>query len=358
MYVGGLEAIPPVVPEDRELEDLQWVAPRELHRKWQRLEVRIAPPLIPILEELASAGEADFAEIAARVARVNDEMEADGPRIEFVPDVLMIPLQTPTLPPATHTNCYLVGSRDFLIVDPGSADPGEVARLLRHVARRRSSGPEPRAVVLTHHHEDHVGGAVAVASKLGIPVMAHAATWERWEDGGTLTTEGLVRELGDADVVSLAGGERLRVLHTPGHAEGHVALHDEAGGNLFAGDLVSGISTILVDTASGNLDRYLASLTRIRDTGAQTLFPAHGPPLMSPASDIQRVLDHRGERESKIVDALRDGPKPVDEVARIAYADTPGAAPALALSQATSHLDRLVRMGRGRRDGELWSLVP
>jgi glyoxylase-like metal-dependent hydrolase (beta-lactamase superfamily II)/8-oxo-dGTP pyrophosphatase MutT (NUDIX family) len=358
MYVTWRDVPEEPSPEDPgELLDLQWARPRDLVERWRRLEIRIAPPVLPMLDGLAEASAAGegIDEIVARLTDINDDMEADGPRIEFVPDVFMIPLATPTLPPATHTNCYLVGSRDFLVLDPGSDDPEEIARLLRHVRRREAStGGRAAGVVLTHHHVDHVGGAAAVAGELGVPVRAHAETWRRWGGGGGLAAERRI-ELRDGETIELDGGERLRVLHTPGHAAGHVALRDDPTGTLFAGDLVSGVSTILIDSAPGSLDAYLESLERIRDSGATTLFPAHGPPLISPAKAVQRVIDHRAEREGRILDAVREGATSLDEIARRAYADTPDAPPGLASAQTAAHLERLERRGAVRAIGSGWT---
>jgi glyoxylase-like metal-dependent hydrolase (beta-lactamase superfamily II)/8-oxo-dGTP pyrophosphatase MutT (NUDIX family) len=356
MYVAALPR-PLKTRTSGELEDLEWAQPRRLHERWGNLEIRVAPPLIPILETLARVEEAAPEQIAARLRSVNDEMEADGPRIEFVRDVLMIPVETRTLPPATHTNCYLVGSREFVIVDPGSGDPAEVARLSRHVRRRMAGGRSAAKILLTHHHGDHVGGAVSLSRELGVGVVAHAATWEQWQEGETLREGGRAEAVADGDEIHLSGGERLRIHHTPGHADGHLAICETRQGSLFGGDLVSGVSTILVGSASGDLDRYLASLERIRDLGARTLFPAHGPPLISPAKAVQSVLDHRSRREGQIVQALRDGPKELEEIVRIAYEDTPGAAPGLAVRQASSHLDRLCLLGRVQREGSRWSLT-
>ena len=350
MFVAQLDEPIPIDPSVAgELFDIHWTSARALRDEWRDLAVRVAPPLIPILQELADAETESLAEIAARLRAVNELMEADGPRIEFVPDVLMMPLPTPTLPPATTTNCYWVGSSEFVLIDPGSADAQSCARLLRHVRRREAEGGRAKAVVLTHHHLDHVGGARAVARELDVPVLAHPLTWRAlgpWD-----VSRG---DLEDGDVLELAGGERLEILHTPGHAPGHVALLERRRGSLFAGDLVSGVSTILVDSAPGSLDEYLASLERIRDAGAKTLFPAHGPPMIDPAADVQRVLEHRARREAQILDAVGSATSIVD-IVREAYADTPRADPALAASQATSHLARLERLGKVRREGAGWS---
>ncbi|MGH2570722.1 MAG: NUDIX hydrolase, partial [bacterium] len=69
MFVVELpEPARPTGGGDAELLDLQWAEPRELHRRWRELEIRVAPPLIPILGELAAAENASVEEIAARVA--------------------------------------------------------------------------------------------------------------------------------------------------------------------------------------------------------------------------------------------------------------------------------------------------
>jgi glyoxylase-like metal-dependent hydrolase (beta-lactamase superfamily II)/8-oxo-dGTP pyrophosphatase MutT (NUDIX family) len=358
MYVAPFDAaIEPSPAEPGELLDMHWEDPVVLVRRWRELEIRVAPPLIPMLPELA-VGADDAGSLAKRLAALNTEMEADGPRIEFVPDVLTLLLPTPTLPPATHTNCYLVGSRELLVVDPGARDPEECDRVVRHVRRRAAEGGVPKAVVLTHHHGDHVGGAARVAEALGVGVWAHGETWNRWGDGVRLRGAAGSRDLVDGDRMELSGGERFRVMHTPGHAAGHVALLEETRGSLFAGDLVSGVSTVLVDSAPGSMDLYLQSLERIRDCGARTLFPGHGFPFIHPERGVQRVIEHRLEREARVLAALEDGPRELGEIARLAYGDTPGADPSLAAGQAERHLDRLERAGRVERRGGGWVRTP
>lgn len=357
-YLLGLPGeVQPQPEPPGEFDELRWARASAVERSWHELEIRVAPPLIPILQELAAVGAETWDEVARRLAAVNAEMEGEiGPHIEFVPGVLMIPLSTITLPPATTTNCYVAGAGRFAVIDPGGRGR-EAQRLLRHLEVRTAEGARPEAILLTHHHSDHVGGAVEVAERLGVPVFAHPLTWSLWSGGASLVARGLARDLLDGQCIELDAGERLRALHTPGHAAGHLALLEEKRGSLFAGDLVSGLSTILVDSAPGSLDLYLASLERIRDAGARTLFPAHGPPMISPREDVQRVIDHRHDREAKILASLEGGPRRIEDVAARAYADTPQAPAWLAVSQAEAHLDRLRRLARVRRRGDLWELA-
>lgn len=343
---------PPHPAPPPELLDLQWARPNVLLERWRRLEICIAPPVLPIVEVLRECDGVGIEEIAERVRRVNAEMEADGPRIEFVPDVLMVPLRTATLPPATHTNCYFIGSGEFVIVDPGSAAEDEIARLSRHVRRRLLDGARPAAVLLTHAHRDHVGGVGAVAREFGLPVWAHIRTLQSISDdsrGGRG-----VREIVDGEVIHLSGGERLRAIETPGHAPGHLSFFEERSRTLFAGDLVSGISTILVESGPGGLDRYLSSLKRLISLDARMMFAGHGPPHLQPNVALQAVYDHRMAREEKIFRAVDGGVGRVSEIVRVAYADTPGANPGLAAQQTEVHLERLRGLGKVVCEAGTW----
>jgi glyoxylase-like metal-dependent hydrolase (beta-lactamase superfamily II)/8-oxo-dGTP pyrophosphatase MutT (NUDIX family) len=333
---------PEVVPG--EAEHGEWIEAGDAITRWRKMEVIAAPPILHILRVLAEDGP------EAGLARLRDPAEATlgvFRRVEFRPGVLLVPLATPTLPPATHTNAIVLGCGQAILVDPGSPSPREIGRLLDAVAALPGRlGRQVTAIWLTHHHPDHVGGVPAVRRALGVPVCAHRATAERLAERG-ITVD---RELADGERVVLAGDPPMavRVLHTPGHARGHLCFLEEDGGSLVAGDMISGLSTIVIDPPEGDMDDYLASLERLRGLAPRTLFPAHGPVLVDGAARFAELIGHRLEREERVLAAWNEGLREPAAIVPRAYDEVPAGAAPLAARQVAAHLERLRRAGRIR----------
>lgn len=268
--------------------------------------------------------------------------------VPVAPGIRVVALRSPTLPPAAHTNGYLIGPEGgpLVVVDPGSPFEDQQAALDDLL------GEVPIAMIaLTHHHGDHVGGATALAARTGAPIAAHPATAERLD--GVVSVSQLVA---DGDVV-----HGLTAVHTPGHAAGHLCF--EYGRATIAGDLVAGLGTILIDPDEGDMAAYLASLERLlaRDgaasgRGSTTLLPAHGPPIADGAGKLREYLAHRRMREERVLGALAARPSTLAELLAVAYGDTPTALWPLAERSLLAHLIKLAREGRAHSDGSgAWS---
>lgn len=276
--------------------------------------------------------------IYAEVRRLAGEAAASGepPAVTEVADgIVAIAVRTPTLPPAAHTSCYVVGAGDLIAIDPGSPFADEQAALADAIqARGRLVG-----IALTHHHGDHVGGATALAAATGAPIWAHAATAAAL--AGRVRVD---RELADGEVIA-AGGRRLRSVHTPGHAVGHLCFRDEASAATIVGDMVAGLGTILIDPDGGHMATYLASLERLLGIGTGALLPAHGPVIADGPAKLREYLAHRRLRETKVRAALTDAPRSLGDLCAAAYADTPAFLWPLAERSLLAHLVKLAEDG-------------
>lgn len=332
-----------------EAVEAEWIRPADALQAWRRGRVTAAPPIVHVLKTLeAVAGSGPIPDAA--LERLREPAEANlGPHraIELRPGVLLFPLPTPTLPPAAHTNCYLLGTGEAVLVDPGSPWPEEIDRLeaaLAEVPER--FGRRVTAIWLTHHHPDHVGGVARLRDALGVPVAAHAVTAEKLQAQGIPVD----RELADGERVELAGEVEddpvpVRVLHTPGHARGHLCFHEERLGSLLAGDMVSAVSTIVVDPPEGDMDAYLASLERLAELAPTMLFPGHGPAILDAVGKLRQFVEHRLWREEKVLAAWRAGLREPDAMLPEVYDDAPRQAWPLAARQILAHLRRLEKAG-------------
>lgn len=267
--------------------------------------------------------------------------EASATPVQVAPGIRMLALRTPTLPPAAHTNVYLVGPHvgPVAVVDPGSPYPEQQALLDAVLADLPVA-----AVLLTHHHGDHIGGAAALAARWNVPICAHAATARRLD--GILEVTQLI-----ADGETVHG---MTAVHTPGHAEGHLCF--ELGAATIAGDMVAGLGTILIDPSEGDMTLYLASLELLLARPAATLLPAHGPAIPDGPAKLREYLVHRRMREDRVLRSLSAEPQAIAAMLPAAYGDTPQMLWPLAERSLLAHLDKLAREGRAQSDGSgRWS---
>lgn len=250
------------------------------------------------------------------------------------PRVVLAP--NPGLMTGPGTNQYVLGDDAPLVIDVAPYDAEN--------ARRFASGLEgatPSAILLTHIHPDHVGGAPALREATGAPLAVHARRATFPWSGAPLAPE---RVLEDGDEIVHAGG-RLRVLHAPGHESGHVCYYDPDRRWLFTGDVILGTGTTVIAPPDGDMNAYLTTLRRLAALDLARIYPGHGPAIDHPAETIAEYIAHRLMRERQIVDALDAGIDRVPAIVARLYAEIhPGLHGAAALT-VRAHLAKLVGDG-------------
>ncbi len=292
--------------------------PEDALEKWREGEVLIVPPVIIFLQRLANSTKEDFVNWMQQFTSYDD---GKLHRVYFTPGVLLAALKTPTKPPATHTNTCLVGEERVYLVDPAPVEPLEQAKLWDLLDEFLAEGRMLEGILLTHYHPDHVGAVAECQRRYKLPVRAHRDTMA--ELGGFDFGEPLEHEQ-DLDLGSTPDGKpgwTLRAFHVPGHAPGHLAFQESRYQTLIVGDLLSTLSSILIDPRDGHLATYLESLKFLESVAEATVYPGHGPPAREGRKAIQAQLRHRQQRENQLLAALSDEPQSVSELVSKVYAD-------------------------------------
>ncbi|MCB9728936.1 MAG: MBL fold metallo-hydrolase [Deltaproteobacteria bacterium] len=271
--------------------------------------------------------------------------------IEDEQGLAVLALRTPTLPPATATNTSFVGRRDVWVVDPATPFDAPRDQLLSAVRALPATGRRAVGIVLTHHHGDHMGAAAWLREAAGLPVYAHPRTAELL--GSMLRVDETLEE-GAELRGSEADDDRWAVLHTPGHASGHIVLWEAERRRMIAGDMVAGIGTILVEAPDGHMATYIAQLERLADLGPERLVPAHGPVLADGQAKLRETAAHRLMREQRVVEALEEGPGDLVQLTARSYPELARPMLPLAARSCLAHLQKLCEEGRARLSGEVY----
>ncbi|HEV2202269.1 MAG TPA: MBL fold metallo-hydrolase [Bryobacteraceae bacterium] len=180
-------------------------------------------------------------------------------------------------------NCSIFGdeqSRDAIVVDPGDNIDGVLAILKKH-------GLKVKAIVITHAHIDHVGGAAKLKAATGAPVLMNArdqelydhldvqASWLGMENPSLTTIDAEARE----GVALTLGDAAFQILETPGHTQGSVSIWIPSENKLIAGDTLFRDSIGRTDLPGGDGRQILRSIkTRLLPLPEDAVVvPGHGP---------------------------------------------------------------------------------
>jgi glyoxylase-like metal-dependent hydrolase (beta-lactamase superfamily II)/8-oxo-dGTP pyrophosphatase MutT (NUDIX family) len=325
-----------VIEHDGEITGLDWLSANEARRRWQRGDLKLSTPVAFVLRHLADL---PLAQALPLLQHSPGQDEHVPSRFEMRRGVHIIPLRTSTLPPATHTNCVVLGEQELYVVDPGASDAAERAHFKEHLDQLLAVGDRIAAVLLTHSHPDHVGAAEWLRETYGAPIWAHEAAASQLDFP-------IDRHLRDLDVISIPGdlGWRVQCHHTPGHDPGHLCFHEATTHTLLCGDMLGNPGTIIISPDyGGDMTAYLKSLETLLHLDFNFMIPAHGMPFFSREckEKIRDLITHRHDREQKVKAGLAAGVNTMGELLAVVYQDTPTDTWPLARHSLRAHLARL-----------------
>ena len=181
-----------------------------------------------------------------------------------------------------------------------------------------AAGGRVDGIVLTHDHPDHSEGAPRLAERAG---------------GAPVVRPGDGEWVGPFDV-----------LATPGHSPDSVCLIRRRA--CFTGDTILGEGSTFVAPGGGALAAYLGSLRRLCELDLDALCPGHGEFVTDVRARIDTYLEHRLDRERRLLKALDGGARTPDELLDAAWSDVPDELRPAARVTLEAHLEKLRDEGR------------
>lgn len=270
-----------------------------------------------------------------------------GTAVVIAPGVRRLVAPNPGMMTGPGTNTYLVGENEVAVIDPGPA-------IAAHLDAIQDQSPGPvRWILVTHTHPDHSPAAMPLAEQTGAELMGIPAPDGKVQDK-TFKPD---RQLGDGDLLE-TGEFVLRAVHTPGHASNHLCYRHEAQRMLFTGDHIMSGSTVVIDPPDGNMLHYLESLERLKTLDLAALLPGHGSQINTPEDAVNQLIEHRLNREAKVIAALRDHPNlDLRGLTPYVYDNVDASLHRLASRSLLAHLLKLEAEKRAVSNADKWALL-
>eukprot|EP00053_Salpingoeca_punica_P014040 m.127425 g.127425 ORF g.127425 m.127425 type:complete len:311 (-) comp16365_c2_seq1:1288-2220(-) len=253
------------------------------------------------------------------------------------------------------TNTYIVGTgARRLLVDTGEGVVGYTEQLGRALGML-DSDIEPSStatssqqqkptcsisqVILTHWHNDHVGGVEDV-QQINVAAGLPAPSFLKYPLPAKDTRQ--YNQLKDNDRIAVDGAT-LRVVHTPGHTDDHVVLFLEEENAVFSGDCILGSGTTVFE----RLGPYLESLKKIRNLQPSLIYPGHGPVVTNPVAVVEQYLQHRETREREILASMASKQKmTLLDIVKVVYVGIQPGVVRGAAGNVLHHLEKLMSEGK------------
>ncbi len=185
---------------------------------------------------------------------------------------------------------YLIFGDSIHLIDSGVA--GAESIIWEYIKKQGREPKEVSTLILTHSHPDHIGAAKSIKNQTSCTIFAHknAQNWiedteqqfnERPVPGFQTLVEGSVdvdRLVDGGEILTLEKDIICKIIHTPGHSKGSIAILT-AEGDLFCGDLLVNTGKPAKNTLIDDPAELDASVEGLRALEIETVYPGHGKPF-------------------------------------------------------------------------------
>lgn len=277
-------------------------------------------------------------------------MTAFGPEMEayslLATGVRRLVAPNPSMMTGPGTNTYLLGGQEVAVLDPGPLIDSHIANILSYAENRI------RWIIVTHTHPDHSPAAAELARVTGAQLLGRAPPAGEHQDTSFVAD----RIINDGDEI-LIDGTTIEAICTPGHASNHVCYWQRELNWVFTGDHVIDGSTVVINPPDGDMTHYLQSLSKVRHLRPAKLAPGHGELIDDPDRAIDWIIQHRLQREEKVLVALVENPLLTSmQLVPHVYKDVDSRLYGWAERSLLAHLLKLNDDGVAKQENGLWIL--
>ncbi|GAV22675.1 MBL fold metallo-hydrolase [Carboxydothermus pertinax] len=247
-------------------------------------------------------------------------------------------LPTPYL--VGDVNIYLVEDKKLTLIDTGAPTEESLAALEAGLKKYGYEIRDVSEIIVTHFHPDHFGLAQYLAHKANIPIRIHPLELyslnEEQENVMSIVSKwGLPKELFDAVVkhnytiakkfskqevrfiplhtkeIIKTGDFEFKVIHTPGHSLGHVALYELKNKYFISGDFIlkNIFPNPLIAQVEGQriptLPLFLKSLNNVFELAVEMVFPAHQDKFSELSEVIISIKNHYFQKTLEVYEAVK-----------------------------------------------------
>lgn len=320
--------------DSKEIKSASWQSLENVYSLYKKGELLVVHSTLSLIKQLK---ENPKLKENLSLDLLYDE-EKEVPMIETVSGVKQYLPKSNTFPPASRTNCFLLGDFDSqqILIDPSPKDENELENFYRTLEAQKID-----EIFLTHHHIDHHQHSPLMAREWNIPMSMSKDTHERIlsKRGNDYFSGIKIQFKKQGDVLTQSNKKDVVLYAVPGHDEGQLAPARLDHAWIIVGDLIQTIGTVVVGGEESNMIKYFSSLEKMIALEPRVVFPSHGMALGG-VEKLKKTLKHRKRREDQIKELLAQG-KTKEDIFKIIYRGLEERLHKYALATLEAHLKKI-----------------